>query len=247
MFIHFIFYALFYYSGACLGSFLYCLAGQWVHHSFRWNARSSCDSCSYLLHWYDLFPIFSFIICLGKCRSCQTPLGWVYLLSEIVTSFLFGTMSILLYQQSPFPLYAYYLLVLTLLVLMSFCDLHARWVPDILQICLLVVIFFYRSHLGLDQPFHLAYALSFSCLLGFLYLMAPHSIGGADIKLLAILSFAVPPLSVPYLLLIASFSALLYLSSASLILKERIKSLPFVPFISVSFYIVGIMLTLSNI
>lgn len=242
MFGQILFYVLIYYSGACLGSFLYCLADQWVHLSFRWNSRSSCDECGHQLHWYELFPLFSFVLSQRKCRICQLPIAWGYLLSEAIPSFLFGTMGITLYRSFHPSLATYYLLVFIILLLMSFCDLQARWVPDVLQIFLLILIVLYRGHLRLDQPFYFTYALSFSFLLGLLYLIAPDWIGGADIKLLAILSFAVPPLSVPYLLFTASFSALLYLGAASFILKKRLFSLPFIPFISLSFYIVGIIL-----
>lgn len=246
MFSQFCFYVLLYYFGACLGSFLYCLAGQWVHQSFHWDSRSSCDRCGHQLHWYELLPIFSFVLSRRKCRFCQSPIAWGYILSETGTSLLFGTMGVLLYNSFSTSLSIYYLMVFSLLLLMSFCDLQDRWVPDVLQICLLLVIAFYRGHLGMDQPFYFTYALSFSLLLGLLYLIAPHWIGGADIKLLAILSFAVPPLSVPYLLFTASFSAFLYLAVVSLIFRKQLIHLPFIPFISLSFYIVGIILTHFN-
>lgn len=39
------------------------------------NDRSRCLSCSYVLQWYDLIPLISWISIKGKCRKCRKPIG----------------------------------------------------------------------------------------------------------------------------------------------------------------------------
>jgi len=51
-------------------------------HKFK-NDRSQCLNCSYYLKWYDLIPVLSWVMLLGKCRKCHKPIGWTELLVEI--------------------------------------------------------------------------------------------------------------------------------------------------------------------
>lgn len=37
--------------------------------------RSRCLSCGHVLHWYDLFPLFSWLSTGGRCRYCHKPIG----------------------------------------------------------------------------------------------------------------------------------------------------------------------------
>jgi prepilin signal peptidase PulO-like enzyme (type II secretory pathway) len=57
--------------------------------------RSQCLHCSYVLKWYDLLPVISWISLGGKCRNCHKPIGYLEPLIELgvaaffVISFLF--------------------------------------------------------------------------------------------------------------------------------------------------------------
>jgi len=37
--------------------------------------RSQCLDCSYQLRWYDMVPLLSWLLLLGRCRSCRKPIG----------------------------------------------------------------------------------------------------------------------------------------------------------------------------
>lgn len=37
--------------------------------------RSRCLSCGHVLHWHDLFPLFSWLSTGGRCRYCHKPIG----------------------------------------------------------------------------------------------------------------------------------------------------------------------------
>jgi leader peptidase (prepilin peptidase)/N-methyltransferase len=47
------------------------------------NDHSVCLNCSYRLRWYDLIPLFSWILLGGKCRQCKKPIGYFEPLIEI--------------------------------------------------------------------------------------------------------------------------------------------------------------------
>jgi len=62
--------------------------------------RSRCLHCSYVLRWYDLIPLVSWLSLRGKCRQCHTPIGRFELLIELGVTFLF----ILSFAFWPYPL-----------------------------------------------------------------------------------------------------------------------------------------------
>ena len=64
------------------------------------NDRSVCLECSYHLKWYDLMPLISWILLLGKCRNCKKPIGWLEPLSELGVALFF----VLSYMFWPFGL-----------------------------------------------------------------------------------------------------------------------------------------------
>lgn len=53
------------------------------------TGRSKCLSCSKILAWFDLIPIFSFLHHGGKCRNCKTRLGYEHLVVEAFYGILF--------------------------------------------------------------------------------------------------------------------------------------------------------------
>jgi prepilin signal peptidase PulO-like enzyme (type II secretory pathway) len=62
---------------------------------FRYNTgagvggRSGCMSCGAKLRWFELVPVFSFLIQKARCRNCKTKLSWQYPLVEFATGLLF--------------------------------------------------------------------------------------------------------------------------------------------------------------
>ncbi len=48
--------------------------------------RSHCMSCGHVLKWYELIPLFSWIIQRGKCRSCKTKISAQYPIIELSNS-----------------------------------------------------------------------------------------------------------------------------------------------------------------
>jgi len=51
--------------------------------------RSRCLHCGYVLHWYDLIPLVSWLALRGKCRECRKPIGIMEPLIELGTALFF--------------------------------------------------------------------------------------------------------------------------------------------------------------
>lgn len=75
--------------GLAFGSFLNVLIDRLPKGESIWFVRSRCDHCKKTLRWYELFPVFSFLMQRGRCRRCHKSLSLQYPAVELVTGFVF--------------------------------------------------------------------------------------------------------------------------------------------------------------
>jgi len=75
--------------GAILGSFYLVIGTRLPLKENVITGRSRCDHCKTILKWYELIPLFSYIIQLGKCRNCKKKIGFDHFCMEIITALLF--------------------------------------------------------------------------------------------------------------------------------------------------------------
>lgn len=54
------------------------------------SGRSTCMSCGRGILWYDLIPVFSWVLLGGKCRFCKSNISAQYPLVELTTALLFA-------------------------------------------------------------------------------------------------------------------------------------------------------------
>lgn len=64
------------------------------------NDRSRCLHCPYVLRWYDLIPLLSWVVLRGKCRKCHKQIGFFEPLIEIGVAAFF----VVSYAYWPYPL-----------------------------------------------------------------------------------------------------------------------------------------------
>ena len=69
--------------GACLGSFLNCAAWRIVRNESFVKGRSRCPSCGHELGVTDLIPVVSWVMLKGRCRYCKTTVSWRYPAAEL--------------------------------------------------------------------------------------------------------------------------------------------------------------------
>lgn len=226
----FIFYLFIFYTGACLASFLLWLANHWNQESIPIKQRSRCDHCQQPLKWYQLFPIFSILFFRFRCPSCSNRISSIYLISEIFIG-LIVLIAVYHFLQSNLLLTSYHLLILlrlAILILMSLIDILGRWVPDVLQAGIFI------CSIGVVQWSF--YVLILLILLLPLYHFGAKYIGGADIKLIFLLSLSISIQQLPLLLFISSMSALIFFFLYNALVKNKMIQIPFVPFLSLAYF-----------
>lgn len=79
--------------GLALGSFLNVVIFRFKEEQFLLGTkvlggRSKCPHCHRTLAWYELVPVVSFVVQLGRCRTCGHRLSFQYPLVEIAAAIL---------------------------------------------------------------------------------------------------------------------------------------------------------------
>ena len=75
--------------GLLLGSF-YNVVGYRIPNNLSIVSPGSfCPKCNHKLKWYELIPVFSFLIQKGKCRKCGSRISLFYPVIELTTAILF--------------------------------------------------------------------------------------------------------------------------------------------------------------
>ena len=113
--------------GACMGSFLNCMAWRIVHGESVLRGRSHCDVCGHVLTARDLVPIVSFLAHRGRCRHCGAKLSARHVWAEVVT----GAVFVLIVLKFDISLQALGALALACVLLAgAFADLEGYIIPD---------------------------------------------------------------------------------------------------------------------
>jgi leader peptidase (prepilin peptidase) / N-methyltransferase len=89
--------------------------------------RSACPNCKRPIAFYDNIPVISWLILLGRCRNCKTPISPRYLFIELLTGFLF----LGCYAYSGLTLLTLKYCVFGFLILgLIFTDAETKLLPD---------------------------------------------------------------------------------------------------------------------
>ena len=149
--------------GTIIGSFLNVVILRYNTGESIVVGGSKCLACAKKLKWYELVPIFSFVLQKGKCRECFSKISWQYTIIEIIT----GSLFLLIYNfnfsalgaasavgQGPasvgqflilnFAPIIYYWAIFSILIIIAVYDYYHQIIPD-----LFVYIFIGLSFLGL--------------------------------------------------------------------------------------------------
>ncbi|MDR2532535.1 MAG: prepilin peptidase [Oscillospiraceae bacterium] len=70
--------------GGCFGSFFNVVLYRLPKKEEFIKTRSHCPECGHVLKWYELIPVFSYIIQRGRCRKCMTHIKAQYLIMELL-------------------------------------------------------------------------------------------------------------------------------------------------------------------
>jgi prepilin signal peptidase PulO-like enzyme (type II secretory pathway) len=169
--------------GLMLGSFLSVLLERLGRKEGIVAGRSECPHCQHILAWYDLVPLLSYVILLGRCRYCRAKISMLYPVLEMVMALVLGGYVFLYGVGGSWAIVD--LIVLFGLVALFFFDLRYQILPDIITGALvgLVVV-----RLVTSRPDMLTNAIATAVLLGgiltLLYLVSHGRwFGFGDVKL----------------------------------------------------------------
>ena len=219
--------------GAVMGSFANCVAWRLARGENPWTGRSRCAACGHLLGVPDLVPVVSYLVLRGRCRHCGARVCARYLAVEVFTGLLYAAMAVRwgLSVQT-----VQYWLLATALIVAALVDLERFEIPDG---CLILGLLVWLGGLpfGPDALDKLLLGLGTAAVMGAAVLLlalgmdrrlGEESLGGGDIKLLALLAcWFGPALGLFHLIL----SCLVGLVFALALGKQRI---PFGPAIALA-------------
>ena len=175
--------------GACMGSFLNCMAWRIVHGESVLRGRSHCDECGHVLSARDLVPVLSYLFSGGRCRYCGAKLSSRHVWAELISAAVYVSL-LLQYDISLQTLEAW--LLASLLLACSFADLEGYIIPD--RFIAAGIVLFIGSLFFAPFPLHRALdgALGGFAVVGVLLLLVHamekrlgrEAMGGGDLKLL---------------------------------------------------------------
>lgn len=125
--------------GVVIGSFLNVYIYRF-HTGKSLAGHSHCLSCGTGLRWYELFPLVSYVVLRGRCRTCGCKIPVRYFLVEFLTGALFA-LSLLLSLDIVTILLLWFMC--SILVVITVYDLYHFIIPDKLTavLTLLVAVF----------------------------------------------------------------------------------------------------------
>ena len=155
--------------GTLIGSFLNVVIYRFNTGMPIVKGRSICMTCNRNLRWYELIPIFSFLIQSGKCRRCASNISHQYPLVEFITGLMFALIAFKFFSvlYLSFSLYifliTFYVFIFSLLIVISVYDLRHKIIPDKLVLVFILVSLFsiFINNSGIGPFFIMPSLLSF--------------------------------------------------------------------------------------
>ena len=237
-----LFLIFFFIIGTIMGSFYYVVALRLSKEESIVTPASHCHNCGHRLNWYEMIPIISFVIQLGKCRKCDAKLSINYLIMELVTGIMFAVC----YHVFDFSINLIIALTfISSLIIIIISDIEFMIIIDeALIVGTLLIILTYLFTLGLTKTALHIYsgvgAFATMYLLKKLgdFLFKKESLGGGDIKLMFLFGLVIGyPMAVCSIFL-ATFIA--FPIAIYILISKKNNLIPFGPFLSIAAIIIFI-------
>lgn len=241
--------------GSIIGSFLnVCIFRLPLERSVV-KPRSYCPSCGKTIPWHDNIPLLSYLFLMGKCRFCRVRIPLRYFLVELITA----ASLLLFFNIYGFSFeFFYYAIFASGLIIATFVDIQHRIIPDEISVggiivgFLLNIIRLIPPGSRLQAPGYIINSLlgivigggiiyitgKLFDLVYFKMLKKPpidgetESMGGGDVKLLAMIGAFLGWQGAVLTFFIAPFFGLIVGVANLLIKKEH--TIPYGPFLSLA-------------
>ncbi|PCK20636.1 prepilin peptidase [Bacillus pumilus] len=217
-------------AGITMGSFFHLVGERLPMKRSILIPRSHCGACKQQLSLYEMIPLVSYVVLKGSCKHCGTRLSFLYPMVEL----LLGSLFLLIYRLTGLSFEGLFLAILcSLFVIAVVSDLLYMRVPNELFLFFFPLFVIYRTLEPLFIWWEGVASLLFCFLLFYsIERFKPNSIGGADIKLFAVLAFCFGFKAFLIILFLSSVAGMVYAKVFSFRLDEPF---PFVPAIAFSF------------
>lgn len=138
--------------GASIGSFIAASVYRLNKHEGIFG-RSYCEWCKKKLGFFELFPIFSFLCLLGRCKNCKKNINIENFLIEIATGVLFtyAFFARWLGTEDSYALSLWLLrdwIFLGGLIFLFVYDFKYKILPDLITLPILFIVFVLNVFLG---------------------------------------------------------------------------------------------------
>ena len=178
-----ILYIMIFLIGISIGSFLNVCIYRIPKKEDIVFERSHCMSCGNVLKWYELIPLFSFLVQGGKCRNCKTKLSVQYPLIELLN----GLIYVWIFMAKGFqPESILFCICASVLIVISVIDWRTFEIPFGCNI-VIGILGIVRVFLNLAHWYD--YVIGFFAVTGLFliiyWITKGRGIGGGDIKLMA--------------------------------------------------------------
>ena len=198
--------------GLVMGSFFSVVGTRVPKKESIIKPRSHCENCNHILKWYELIPVFSYVIQRGRCTKCKTKLSLSYPLIEILNGFLYS-LSYALYGFS-YEMMAF-IIISSILILIFVSDFKYMIILDEPLIIGSILILGLKLYYFGFETFTKSI---FSGLIMFIFMLfiklvgdkafKRESLGGGDIKLMFFIGLALGPWMSVFTIFLSSFIAL---------------------------------------
>ena len=241
-------YLLFIVLGAIWGSFANVCIYRLPENQKTIIGRSFCPSCKNKIQWFDNIPILSFVLLKGRCRHCNIKINLQYLIVELISGISFLT----IYYFFGITITTLLLLVLSVFfTIIFFIDLKHFIIPNTLTFPLMILGFIKSFDPNLNKAIFpnyinsliggfVGYSIIWLIIYFYKKIRKKEGMGLGDAKLMAAIGFWFGWVSIPIVIFISSFVALIF-AVPSLIKKslQMSSEIPFGPYIIVGciFYI----------
>lgn len=230
----------FFILGTIFGSFYNVVGYRLPKGESILYPASHCPKCNHKLTPLELIPILSFLFQGGKCKNCKAKISWFYPIFEFSSGVLFA----LSYQIFGFSLECLLSIVfISMLLIVIISDYQTMTIPDsvliVFSLFIIIIKFFIVGFKGVGISLLnglAAFIFMFLLKLFGDFLFKKESMGGGDIKLMAVFGLT---LGFPMTIVSIFMSAFIGLPISLIILhKNSSHEIPYGPFLSISAIIV---------
>lgn len=222
----------------CWGSFLNVVAYRVLHKQSIVHPRSRCPHCNHTLAWFDLIPVFSWLLLNGSCRYCGKPISKLYPLIELLTALV---MTLLVIMTPTHYIPAYFIFFSALIVTIR-SDIETMLISQYMTLFIIPIgmacSYFSLLPISLEQSLAgtiFGYLFLWSITQIFLWFTGKKGMGEGDFELLALIGSFLATSGAWYSLMIGSIVG----SLAALWMIHRQQAtrntkIPFGPFLAIA-------------